>query len=217
MSNSFKQNSRFVVLSEKKEKQEVAKINNSRGKEERQFKEERPNKKNIFENEYEKQNKLKLKKEQELLNIDNFPQLITVTNKDKEKNIDNIPTFLEKIKTNVLKNQDKNEEQIEFEQLNPGWMVIKMDKETNKITMKEKKIIKNENPVYDLDVKHNVFEALATLYENRKNTYIDNWGEDEYDKMFICPNYDYYYFDKLDEKYEKEMSKYNNDYDVYNE
>ena len=28
--------------------------------------------------------------------------------------------------------------------------------------------------------------------------------------MFIFPNYDYDYFDKLDEKYEEEMRKYNN-------
>ena len=35
--------------------------------------------------------------------------------------------------------------------------------------------------------------------------------------MFVCPNYDYEYFDKLDEAYEIERSnfneKYSNDYD----
>jgi hypothetical protein len=35
----------------------------------------------------------------------------------------------------------------------------------------------------------------------------DNWGYNEYEKMFISPNYDSEYFDKLDAKYEEEMEK----------
>jgi hypothetical protein len=31
------------------------------------------------------------------------------------------------------------------------------------------------------------------------------WGEEEYEQMFRFPNYDYEFFDKLDEQYEEEM------------
>jgi hypothetical protein len=53
------------------------------------------------------------------------------------------------------------------------------------------------------------------FYEKRKSEYIDNWGEDEWEQMFTFPNYDYHYFDKLDEIYEKNNVEY--DYEYENE
>jgi hypothetical protein len=35
------------------------------------------------------------------------------------------------------------------------------------------------------------------------------WGYEEWEKMFRFPNYDYEYFDKLDELYENDMNNYN--------
>ena len=52
-----------------------------------------------------------------------------------------------------------------------------------------------------------VLDALANLHLKRKEKYINEWGYSEYEKMFISPNYDSEYFDKLDAKYEEEMEK----------
>jgi hypothetical protein len=52
-----------------------------------------------------------------------------------------------------------------------------------------------------------VLDGLVDLHFKRQEEYINNWGYNEYEKMFIDPNYDYEYFDKLDAKYEDEMEK----------
>ena len=56
--------------------------------------------------------------------------------------------------------------------------------------------------------------ALYILHEKRTNEYKELWGEDEWERMFIFPNYDYEYFDKLDEEYEDEQEKLNEQYYV---
>ena len=43
------------------------------------------------------------------------------------------------------------------------------------------------------------------------------WGEDEWERMFIFPNHDYEYFDKLDEAYEIEQSELNDKYNNKND
>ena len=50
-------------------------------------------------------------------------------------------------------------------------------------------------------------KALVDLYENWKQDYINTWGQEEYEHRYLFPNYDYEYFDKLDEEYEYEMLK----------
>jgi len=50
-------------------------------------------------------------------------------------------------------------------------------------------------------------DYLTYLHEKRTKEYIENWGYDEWEKLYRFPNYDYEYFDKLDEKYEREMQK----------
>lgn len=65
-------------------------------------------------------------------------------------------------------------------------------------------------------------DYLNYLHEKRTKEYIENWGYDEWARLYRFPNYDYEYFDKLDEKYEREMQKQemnemNNDANTYNE
>ena len=54
-----------------------------------------------------------------------------------------------------------------------------------------------------------MLNALASLYDKRTNDYIAMWGYDEWDETFRFQNYDYDYFNKLDEldniEYEKEL------------
>ena len=44
--------------------------------------------------------------------------------------------------------------------------------------------------------------------EKRTKTYIEIFGYDAWETTFRCPNYDYEYFDKLDEKDEYERAMY---------
>ena len=60
-----------------------------------------------------------------------------------------------------------------------------------------------------------IIEALSFLHEKRTEEYIELWGEEEWERMFIFPNHDYEYFDKLDEAYEIEQNKINEQYSNY--
>jgi hypothetical protein len=53
-----------------------------------------------------------------------------------------------------------------------------------------------------------IMKALVDLYDNWKQHYINTWGQEEYERQYLFPNYDYEYFDKLDEQYELEMLKF---------
>jgi hypothetical protein len=167
------------------------------------------------------------------LDIANFPELKNVSvsgvNKSKGKQY-NKTNFADMMK-NTTQNLDAyNKVTIEEDEIvKPGWVCIKHDVKTNQpkwiygegcLNINEQ----NENDaseVLDEDPFY-VFERLTKLYQNRKNDHINKWGYDEYDKMFLFQNYDYEYFDKLDENFEREFSKHyykvnvnNNDYDYY--
>ena len=68
-----------------------------------------------------------------------------------------------------------------------------------------------ENPCNKISIKseqelaYNVLDSLVALYEKRDKEYINLWGYDEWEKTFKFQNYDYDYFDRLDELYEEEM------------
>lgn len=53
-----------------------------------------------------------------------------------------------------------------------------------------------------------IFKALTDNYEKWKAEYIEMYGYDEYENNYRFPNYDYEYFDKLDEKYIFELEEY---------
>ena len=54
---------------------------------------------------------------------------------------------------------------------------------------------------------YEVVNALNELHLKRTQEYIDDWGYNEYEKVFLDINHDSEYFDKLDAKYEEEMEK----------
>ena len=83
----------------------------------------------------------------------------------------------------------------------------------SKLTTRIEKSVINKNDEIikkdSLNETHEVINALSNLHEKRSKRYKELWGEDEWERTFICPNYDYEYFDKLDEKYENENAKLN--------
>ena len=88
--------------------------------------------------------------------------------------------------------------------IKPGWVEIKRDAKTRKIVTSVNPVANSDNNV-STNSENNVLNALAYLYERRTNEYIELWGYDEWEKTFRFPNYDYNYFNNLDELYEKKM------------
>ena len=172
-----------------------------------------------------KQEEKKLEKE---LSIDNFPELIV---QETEGNNDaTYISFLDKLKIEKIEKEEIVDIDIELENLEPGWQIIKRDLETSKIIVKSKSIFKPENEnKSEFQLAYAVVKGLSFLHEKRTNEYIDKWGYNEWENMFRFQNYDYEYFDKLDELYQEELDaendyecndfnednkEYNGDYDI---
>lgn len=172
-----------------------------------------------------KETKLKKQKEEDIvkaLDISNFPDLKTTTsssiskNQNKEKNKNSFADMM-KNNTQILEEDGNttytNSE--EDESVKPGWVCIKQDFKTSQpVWSYGDGCVKLGDNIVDeglsFEDPYYAFERLVTLYQNRKNEYIKNWGYDEYDKMFLFQNYDYDYFDKLDDKYDNGF--YDNSY-----
>jgi hypothetical protein len=54
---------------------------------------------------------------------------------------------------------------------------------------------------------YEIMSKQVELYETWKTNYIAQYGEYYYEKHYRFPNYDYEYFDKLDDKYEAELEE----------
>lgn len=96
--------------------------------------------------------------------------------------------FLDKLLSKNEHNEDK--EWV----LPDGW--VEITAKNREISYSYGKNMKIEKEVCLFDV----CKELAYKYEKWENDYIDTWGNDEYEKMYKFPNYDYGYFDRLDEK-----------------
>ncbi len=147
--------------------------------------------------------------------LEMFPSLINSISNNIPINMENIVSdisFIDKVKmVNEIETETQNEEDI----LEKGWISLKRDKD-NKIIYDNSKFY-NEHDEYD--DWNLITEKINNNYLLWKTDYIDKWGEDEFEKMYKFPNYDYEYFDKLDEEYEKEMAyefEFNNDESLEN-
>ena len=171
----------------------------------------------------------KKQKEEEFLkslhSSESFPELSTNKNKNSDNNESrqriNYMNAMNNDKVKENKHENKNDK---TDDLPPtGCVCIQYDEKTKqqvwiygKNTTSISSEEKEENP-YD------VFQRFVNVYQTRKYEYIRNWGFDDYDKMFLYQNYDYEYFDKLDEDIERNMesyyqsntysNNYDNDYD----
>lgn len=161
-------------------------------------------------------------------------------NEHSKRDFDNKPKYqtYNKFKSEVNYSPPKKEFQIneyEFPELSPsnivttpsniekqfatsGWSSYKVEHIQLKLnepfttTTKAMPIInKNETKII-VNEAEEIIEALSFLHEQRTEEYIELWGEEEWERMFIFPNHDYEYFDKLDEAYEIEQNKINEQY-----
>ncbi|MCJ7802153.1 MAG: hypothetical protein MUP82_07340 [Candidatus Marinimicrobia bacterium] len=116
--------------------------------------------------------------------------------------------------------EQENTDQVDFtERIDPGWVSLRKDSCSNKIIWTEGAQKKERNTVErtDNDYANDVLDALADLYERRDEEYIEAWGYEDWEKMFRFPNYDYNYFDKLDELAAEELDEDTNSQDELNE
>lgn len=127
--------------------------------------------------------------------LEMFPSLGN-SNIETKNNVNEI-TFIDKLKS-VKDEIHQDNENI----LKDGWISLTREN-NNQIIYDYSKYNHNENDEYDWET---ITKQLNENYEIWKQKYIDTWGEDEFHKMYKFPNYDYYYFDKLDQEYENEIS-----------
>jgi hypothetical protein len=154
-----------------------------------------------------------------------FPVLQTTiknpdsNNNNSEKN--QSITFIEAMKTKHSK-ETPSKKITTDDVVPPGHVCIKYDKiskkqvwiygkNTTSITNQKSALEENEDPCV-------IFQRLVDLHQGRKYNHISKWGIDEYEKMFLYQNYDYDYFDNLDDQIEKDMEKYyqNTSYNLQN-
>jgi hypothetical protein len=194
----------------------------------------------------EERNK-KQKEEKFIKSLDSlteFPEL-QIKKKDTDNTHNSVhinkPNFLDIINAKNMKNvtipnHEINDEEIIDENdhdndndkiVPPGCVSIEYDKLTKQEIWSYGVNVNNSEETKLQDQPVVVFQRLIDLYRVRKHEYINRWGIDEYDKMFMFQNYDYDYFDKLDEETEKCIKKhyqnahimnynnnYNNNYEI---
>ena len=160
--------------------------------------------------------------------LDNSNSNSNISNKNNSKN-NNVMSFaslLKKVETPDIVKYDDDEI------IPDGWSCYKYKKyksvmcgdKNSEVTIKKKSQPQQQpksdiKPVVILNEAAEIINALSILHEKRTNEYKELWGEDEWERMFICPYYDCDYFNKLDEALENEENKlneeYNEDYDSY--
>jgi len=140
--------------------------------------------------------RIKLKKEKIDLAPESFPELVKLASTSNNGETDVIKSsFIEKLNSVVVvENVD-----IDFNNLGLGWISIKKDLFTGKKVIQEKKVKEKSIPLPAVDKTHQINTILEKEYESRTGEYIDMWGNDMWEQMFIIPDYDYDYFEDLDE------------------
>jgi hypothetical protein len=137
-------------------------------------------------------------------------------NNEKDESI----TFIEAMKTK--KKQIRSEKITTDDDVPTGCVCIKYDEISKKplwVYGKNTTSIANEkSPLEENEEPRVVFQRLVDLHQGRKYNHISKWGIDEYEKMFLYQNYDYDYFDNLDDQIQQDMEKYyqSNTYNLNN-
>ena len=138
------------------------------------------------------------------MDINNFPALSSTPNKNPNLNLNE--SYVEN-----LTKPNKQENAVNSENLAPGWISTKGSVSfihKNKNKNKPKRTIPPLEPRY-IDMMN----RINTNYVNYKEHYIEFWGEEEYERMFLFPNYNYLeYDDYTDDEDEDDEEEYDDEY-----
>jgi hypothetical protein len=220
MANIFKQNTRFEALNESNNNGNNGNNGNNRrdnsfserrvrseGRDEGRSSESR--RQNNSAQSFKTQADVAAKEQAAKLELseDNFPTLAAVAPSTAAQA--NYGSFSQCVKT-VIKTETPELPAVDPDLLNlePGWLLLKHDRKTHTTVWKS-------NEIYDLapiektpdELAWDALDELIALHEKRTNDFIDTWGYEEWERTFRSPNYDYEYFDKLNELYEEELEK----------
>jgi len=137
----------------------------------------------------------------------NFPSLVDDNKVNKSNQI-------EVSYGSILKNEEKSKKkQTKVKKIKKGWVQLGVKYESEP---------KNETQSKEENLNEYLYfvDCMVNLYEYQKLEKIEILGEENYERNFKFSNYDYEYFDKLDEKYQDEleadMAKINNNLYGYN-
>lgn len=203
MSNIFKSNSRFSSLIQDISEE---KNNSKKSKEENRVHEDSKEKRfNSFAesrfrgfNEKEREEQLKRQKElkerekerinKELLKIENFPDLVPNQKKEITENNTKI-TYIEKLQKEDDMIKEYNDK--DLENLKPGWVLLKSDPLTGRTIFKQhpETFIKEKKEKTDEEIMRDIINTLSDLHEKRTREYIENYGYDEWERMFKFPDW----------------------------
>ncbi len=220
MANIFKQNTRFEALNESNNNGNNGNNGNNRrdnGFSERRVRSEvrseglssESRRQNNSAQSFKTQADVAAKEQAAKLELseDNFPTLATVAPSTVPQT--NYGSFSQCVKT-VIKTDALVLPTVDSDLLNlkPGWLLLKHDRKTHTTVWKSNELF-NSDPVEKTpdELAWDALDELIALHEKRTNDFIDTWGYEEWERTFRFPNYDYEYFDKLDELYEEELEK----------
>jgi len=171
----------------------------------------------------EKEEKIRREKEaeeekQRALAPENFPDILVNNTTNNDKKI--CMNFSEKLKSAKKEKEIKEikEVDLDYENLKPGWALTKRDPLTKKLTtIYKESLTPKPREKTQQEIGIDIINALVELHNKRTEEYIEMWGYETWEKMYRFPNYDYEYFDKLDELYEEmeNESSAESDYDEY--
>jgi hypothetical protein len=155
-----------------------------------------------------KEEQEKKRKEEELKHLfsnENFPTLLLSTPQISMETHEEsgLSMFADKVKQQTPQEGEEMGETREI--LHPDWMELRKDPVTKKT------VFTYGNPIYHPRYKDSLkkewsytrLQDLVNVYEKRKEEYIELWGYDMWESMHLFPNYDYEYFDKLDQQNEE--------------
>jgi len=220
MSNTFKQNSRFSALIDdnaalpKNEKPKPRGDYSDRPQRNR-YTDKYSSKDQFDRNGQNQESRIKANAALQLeLTDENFPSIMPPTTNKVKTDLNYTELFTSLSNTQPTKVVvDAN-----IETLPPGWVSLKKDPASNKIIWRENKS-KNADPVEksENELATEALDALVELYDMRDEDYIDTWGYEDWERTFRFPNYDYEYFDRLDELADEELEVEENNQDEWNE
>jgi hypothetical protein len=133
---------------------------------------------------------------------ENFPELSATHNAANLTT--NLNNYSEKLKMEAVK-EIKKVDDLDYELLNPGWIYIKKDATTGNNIIKSKELWRPRLPIREEKTPNEIFDKLVDYYYKREDEYIEKWGQEEWETTFKFQDYDYLYFDNLDEKYYKDL------------
>jgi hypothetical protein len=217
MSNIFKQNSRFsflkdeIVHNNEKKEQEKQIVNKSEKEESfNSFKSNRPleMRNSIFrpydekernrinkerdtllkeKKELERQEKERMQSQLLTMNKKNFPDLVVNVKNDDVTQRQTI-SYLDKFKKEEFKESENINE--DLEKLKPGWVLLKRDSVTGRTIIKshpENNEMQEKN--VEQKIVYDISKPLAKLYQRRTDEYIEQYGYDEWERMFKFPDW----------------------------